>query len=354
MAQFKKIGVLTSGGDAPGMNAAIRAVTRYAIHKNIEVVGIYNGFKGLLENQFRPMKERDVSLVINHGGTMLYTSRCDEFKTDAGLRKAVEVCHENGIDGIVTIGGDGTFRGANDLCRYGIPCIGIPATIDNDIACTDATVGFDTAMNTVLSMVDRLRDTGESHARCNVVEVMGRNAGDIAVNTAIALGATAVAIREYPFDEEYLYEKMIAGKQNGKRCFIVIVSEGTGRLFSESLAEQVQTKTGISTNYAKLGHIQRGGSPTLVDRVLATRLGCEAVELLTNGIADKVVCLEGNDITSIDIKLSQIMDKMHNNKIKPGDLDNLSEEVINIMRAKVERRVERKKNLYEMVDIISI
>ena len=354
MAEFKKIGVLTSGGDAPGMNAAIRAVTRYALYKNIEVVGIYNGYQGLLDSQFKPLTERDVSLIINHGGTMLYTSRCDEFKTDAGLRKAVEICKENEIDGIVTIGGDGTFRGANDLCRYGIPCIGLPGTIDNDIACTDATIGFDTAMNTVIDMVDRMRDTGESHARCNVVEVMGRNAGDIAIHTAIALGAVATAIREYVFDEEYLYEKMITAKKNGKRCFIVIVSEGTGRLFSEALAEQIQTKTGISTNFAKLAHIQRGGSPSLVDRVLATRMGCEAVELLTNGIAGRVVCLQGREIVSVDIKLSQIMDKMLNNKLKNGDLDGISPENIEMMQKRVNERIEYKKNLYDLVDIISL
>ena len=208
-------------------------------------------------------------------------------------------------------------------------------------------------MNTVIEMVDKLRDTGESHARCNVVEVMGRNAGDIAINTAVALGATAVAVREYTFDEEHLYDKMIEGKKSGKRCFIVIVSEGTGRLFSEALAEQIQTKTGISTNFAKLGHIQRGGSPTLSDRLLASRMGCEAVELLTNGVGNKIVCLQGNEITNIDIKYSQIIDKMCNNKIKPGDLDNIAQADIDVMRARVDLRLKHKKTLYDMVDTIS-
>ena len=202
MHTFRKIGILTSGGDAPGMNAAIRAVTRAALSDGVEVMGIYRGYSGLIDGDIHPLGLRDVSNILNHGGTMLYSDRCPEFKTEEGMQKAIATCKKLGIDGIVAIGGDGTFRGATDLSRRGIPCIGIPGTIDNDITSTDETIGFDTAMNTVVEMVDRLRDTCESHARCNVVEVMGRNAGDITLQSAIATGATAAVIPECPFDKE--------------------------------------------------------------------------------------------------------------------------------------------------------
>ena len=226
MSKFKRIGVLTSGGDAPGMNAAVRAVTRLGIHKGIEVYGIYNGYQGLMEGQVKRLGERDVSYIINRGGTMLYTARSEEFKTKEGIAKAVEQAKTFGLDGIVTIGGDGTFRGAVDLTDAGVPCIGIPGTIDNDIGSTEMTIGYDTAMNTIVQLVDKLRDTGESHARCNVVEVMGREAGDIALNTAIAVGAVAAIITELPTDYETLFAKMIAARKNGKRNFIVILCEG--------------------------------------------------------------------------------------------------------------------------------
>ncbi|MEG1742554.1 MAG: ATP-dependent 6-phosphofructokinase, partial [Clostridia bacterium] len=229
MGKFKKIGVLTSGGDAPGMNAAVRAVTRLAIHKGIEVCGIYNGYQGLMDGDVKTLGERDVSYIINRGGTMLYTARSTEFKTASGIAKAVEQCQLFGLDGIVAIGGDGTFRGAVDLTDAGVPCIGIPGTIDNDIGSTEMTIGYDTAMNTVVSLVDKLRDTGESHARCNVVEVMGREAGDIALNTSIAVGAVAAVINEIPTDFDKLFEKMTIARKNGKRNFIIILSEGMGK-----------------------------------------------------------------------------------------------------------------------------
>ena len=212
MKEFKKIGVLTSGGDAPGMNAAVRAVVRTAIANGVEVMGIYRGYSGLIEGDIKPLKVRDVSNVLDKGGTALYSDRCPEMLTHEGKLKAVETCKKHGIEGIVAIGGDGTFRGARALTEYGIPCVGIPATIDNDITSTDNTIGYDTAMNTVIDVVGKLRDTCESHARCNVVEVMGRGAGDIALNTAIALGASAVVVPEFPYSDESIVKRIKRGK----------------------------------------------------------------------------------------------------------------------------------------------
>ncbi|MBR5144834.1 MAG: ATP-dependent 6-phosphofructokinase, partial [Clostridia bacterium] len=224
MSEIKRIGVLTSGGDAPGMNAAVRAVVRTAITRGVEVMAIYRGYSGLIEGDIKPMQVRDVSNVINKGGTILYSDRCPEFKYPEVRAKAIENCRKLGIEGIICIGGDGTFQGATKLTAEGIPCIGIPATIDNDITSTDNTIGFDTAMNTVIDLVDKLRDTCESHARCNVVEVMGRGAGDIALNTAIALGATAVVVPEFPHDDNSICKKIKKAREIGKRSFIVIVS----------------------------------------------------------------------------------------------------------------------------------
>ena len=238
MQTFRKIGILTSGGDAPGMNAAIRAVTRAALSNGVEVMGIFRGYSGLIDGDIRPLAVRDVSNIINRGGTMLYSDRCPEFKTPEGIQKAIDTCHRLGIEGIVAIGGDGTFRGATDLTMHGIPCIGIPGTIDNDISSTDETIGFDTALNTVMEMVDRLRDTCESHARCNVVEVMGRNAGDIALRGAIATGATAAIIPEIPFDKEALFAKIRRSKKLGKRNFLVIVSEGMGADYAPHFSQR--------------------------------------------------------------------------------------------------------------------
>ena len=278
MKTFRRIGVLTSGGDAPGMNAAIRAVTRAALDRGVEVMGVYRGYSGLIDGDIKPLGLRDVSNIINHGGTILYSDRCPEFKTEEGMQKAIATCRSMQIDGIVAIGGDGTFRGATDLTARGIPCIGLPGTIDNDITSTDATIGFDTAMNTVVEMVDRLRDTCESHARCNVVEVMGRDAGDIAIQTGIATGATGVAIPEIPFDTDALIAKIKRDRIAGKRNFIVIVSEGVGPDFSQELAETIQKETGVETKFARLAHVVRGGTPTLRDRLMASRMGELAVK----------------------------------------------------------------------------
>jgi len=239
MKQFRKIGILTSGGDAPGMNAAVRAATRLALSRGVEVVAIYRGYSGLIECDVKELGVRDVSNIINKGGTVLYSDRCPEFKTPEGMAAALETCKKLGIDGVICIGGDGTFRGATDLTAHGIPCIGIPATIDNDIASTDNTIGFDTAMNTVIDIIDKLRDTCESHARCNVVEVMGRGAGDIALQTSIAAGASAVVIPEFPYSDESIIKRIKKGKAAGKRNFIVIVSEGVGSEYAPALAKKI-------------------------------------------------------------------------------------------------------------------
>ena len=226
MAKFRKIGILSSGGDAPGMNAVIRAVARKAIDEGVEVVGILGGYSGLIKNRTIPLSPRAVSNIISRGGTILYSDRCPEFKTEEGMQRAIETCRVNGIEAIVAIGGDGTFRGATDLTNHGIPTIGIPATIDTDITATDYTIGFDSAMNTTMTMIDCLRDTCESHARCNVVEVMGRDCGQLALNTALASGAVAAVIPEIPFDEKELLERIAKLHGTGKRSFLVIVSEG--------------------------------------------------------------------------------------------------------------------------------
>ncbi len=354
MKTFKRIGVLTSGGDAPGMNAAIRAVTRAALARGVEVMGIYRGYSGLISGDIKPLGVRDVSNVINHGGTLLYSDRCPEFKTEEGMQKAIETCHRFGIDGIVAIGGDGTFRGATDLSVRGLPCIGIPGTIDNDITSTDETIGFDTAMNTVLDMVDRLRDTCESHARCNVVEVMGRDAGDIALQTAIATGATGVAIPEIPFDVDKLIEKIKLGKKTGKRNFIIIVSEGCGSAFSQELAEEIQIKTGVETKFARLAHVIRGGTPTLRDRVIATRMGEFAVDRLLEGKSNLVMCVDDNNIIATEIGYALILDRMYKDKLKPGDLDRFSEEEIAAMKTMCEKRRAQIESLYATANRLSL
>lgn len=317
---FRRIGILTSGGDAPGMNAAIRSVTRTAIARGVEVMGIYRGYRGLIEGDMKLFSIRDVSNIVNHGGTILFSDRCAEFKTEEGMQKAINMCRNNKIDGIVAIGGDGTFRGATDMTVRGIPCIGIPATIDNDIASTDSSIGFDTAMNTVVQMVDRLRDTCESHARCSVVEVMGRNAGDLALQTGIATGASAIAISEIPFDEKEAIENIKKSKQSGKRNFIVIVSEGLGKC-GEDLSVRIEQQTGIETRFARLAHVVRGGSPSLRDRLLATKMGAAAVEELLAGKSNIVIRESCGDITTMDIGLAFTLDRYYKGVLKDGELD---------------------------------
>ncbi|WP_281527307.1 6-phosphofructokinase [Ruminococcus champanellensis] len=310
---MKKIGVLTSGGDAPGMNAAIRAVVRTAISKGMQVFGINRGYNGLINGDVYEMNTRSVSSIIQRGGTLLYTARCPEFRTEEGLQKAKKTCEELGLEGIVVIGGDGSFRGAADLSERGILCVGLPGTIDNDIACTEYTIGYDTAMNTVVEMVDKLRDTCHSHDRCCVVEVMGRNAGHIALNTGVACGATFVLVPELPYDLDEVAKKMLETKKTGKQNFIVIVAEGIGH--SELIAKTLEAKTGIEARATILGHVQRGGSPTLRDRVVASEMGYYAVELLENDIGNRVVGMQQGKIVDFDIQEALSMKKPFDEKL---------------------------------------
>ncbi len=354
MKQFRRIGVLTSGGDAPGMNAAIRAVTREALYRGVEVMGIYRGYSGLIDGDIKPFAVRDVSNILSHGGTMLYSDRCPEFRTEEGMQKAVQTCRKYLIDGIVAIGGDGTFRGAQDLTMHGIPCVGIPGTIDNDITSTDATIGFDTAMNTAINLIDKLRDTCESHARCNVVEVMGRGAGDIALYTALASGATAVAIPEIPFDVEKTIEKIALSRTLGKRTFIVIVSEGVGKEFSSTFAKKIQEETGIETKFARFAHVVRGGEPTLRDRMLATRMGKRAVEELFLGNSNIVICERGGEICTTGINYALTLDRMYKGKLAENELDPYTTEQIADMHAIGERKRKLFEQLYTAVERIGL
>lgn len=361
MKEMKKIGILTSGGDAPGMNAAVRAVTRYALSKGIEVYGIYEGYQGLIngEGYIKKFGPGDVANIVNVGGTVLYSARCVEFKEEAGMQRAVANAKKFGIDGMVTIGGDGTFRGASDLCKRGIPCIGIPGSIDNDTTASDYSIGFDTAMNTVVQMVDRLRDTCESHARCNVVEVMGRGAGYIALETAIAVGATAVAVKERPFDEAECMEKIRAAKAAGKRNFIVIVAEGVEN-YSEGLAKRIQEQTGVETKFARLAHVVRGGSPTLKDRLTAAKMGVKAVDLLLEGVENVFVCERDGEITSRDIAEAITIDRAYKatftegHSFKPEELDKYSPEKQAEIREFVAMRSREIGELLTVADGVSV
>ena len=301
----KTIAVLTSGGDAPGMNAAVRSVVRAAKYRSMNVIGVYRGYNGLLNKDVKELDLRSVSDTIHRGGTILYTARSEEFKTPEGIEKAAQNCRELGIDGLVVIGGDGSFRGARKLSLAGIPCVGIPGTIDNDISCSEYTVGFDTAMNTAMEMVDKIRDTAQSHDRCSVVEVMGRRCGDIALQTGIACGATSILVPEIECDiERDVISKIYEQKSTGKKHFIVVVAEGVGGV--EDIAKYIEKRTGIETRATILGHVQRGGSPTLRDRVIATAMGAEAVRLLENGIGNRVVALK--DGRTIDYDILEALD----------------------------------------------
>lgn len=333
MSKFRKIGVLTSGGDAPGMNAAVRSVVLSALARGVEVVGIYKGYTGLISGEIKTLTAADVNNIIDDSGTILYTDRCPEFKTEEGMAKAIKTCKNFGIDGIVAIGGDGTFRGATDLSIRGIPTIGIPGTIDNDITSTDFSIGFDTAMNTTMRMVDNLRDTCESHARCDVVETMGRNAGWIPLEAGIATGAVAIAIGETEFDADAAIERIKKARANGKRSFIVILSETFGAEFNEAFAKRIAEETGVETKFARLAHVVRGGSPTLRDRYTATRMGKYAVDLLLDGKSDVVVCENGGELVATEIKFALIVDRMFKGKLKDGDLDKFSESEIDRMKS---------------------
>lgn len=297
---IKTIGVLTSGGDSPGMNAAIRAVVRAGCELGMKVYGIKRGYNGLMENDMYEMNLRSVSDIINRGGTILYSARSERFKTEEGMQAAIRTCRERGIDGVVVIGGDGSFRGARDLSLRGIPCVALPGTIDNDIGCCDYTIGYDTAMNTIMTMVDRIRDTTESHDRCAVVEVMGRGAGYLALSAGIACGATSILIPEVEFDfERDVIERMKRTQKSGKVHFVIMVSEAVGGV--EEMAKRIQNETGVESRATILGHVQRGGSPTSRDRIIASRMGYYAVQLLNNGVGNRVVAMQKEKILDFDI-----------------------------------------------------
>ena len=306
--EIKTIGVLTSGGDAPGMNAAVRSVVRTAIFKGMRVMGVRRGFNGLINGDIYEMNIRSVSEIIHRGGTVLYTARCLEFKTRAGIEKARDVCNENGIDALVVIGGDGSFRGARDMSEAGIPCIAIPGTIDNDIACSDYTIGYDTALNTAMDMIDKLRDTTQSHDRCSVVEVMGHKAGFLAMTTGIACGALAILIPEIPYDlDKDIIDRMLFTQRTGKKHFIVIMAEGCGS--SIEIADFIQSRSGIETKATVLGHVQRGGSPTTQDRYIASLMGNNAVDLLSQGIGKRVIAYKHGQFMDFDIDEALAMTK---------------------------------------------
>ena len=305
---IKTIGVLTSGGDAPGMNAAIRAVVRTAIHNGINVKGIMRGYAGLLQEEIVDMESTSVSEIIHRGGTILYTARCQEFTTAEGQKKGAEICKKHGIDGVVVIGGDGSFKGAGKLSALGINTIGIPGTIDLDIACTDYTIGFDTAVNTAMEAIDKVRDTSTSHERCSIIEVMGRNAGYIALWCGFANGAEDILLPErYDGNEQALIDRIIENRKRGKKHHIIINAEGIGH--SVSMAKRIEAATGIETRATILGYMQRGGAPTCMDRVYASIMGAKAVELLLAGKSNRLVAYKNGDFVDFDIQEALAMKK---------------------------------------------
>ena len=306
--EIQTIGVLTSGGDAPGMNAAIRAVVRQAISKGKKVKGIRRGYTGLIAEDIVDMEAKDVSDIIQRGGTILQTARCPEFRTEEGQKLGAEMCRKHGIEGIIVIGGDGSFRGAQKLAAQGINTIGIPGTIDLDISCTDYTIGFDTAVNTAMEAIDKIRDTASSHERCSIIEVMGRDAGYIALWCGLANGAEQVLIPEkYDFDEQKIVNNIIANRKRGKRHYIIINAEGIGQ--STSLARRIEAATGMETRATILGHMQRGGSPTCKDRVYASTMGAYAVDLICEGKSNRVVAYKDGKFVDYDVDEALAMEK---------------------------------------------
>lgn len=308
MSKVKTIGVLTSGGDAPGMNAAIRGVVRTACKMGINVKGIKRGYAGLLNDEIVDMDSMSVSDIIQRGGTILYTARCMEMMTEEGQKKAAENCRKHGIEGLVVIGGDGSFRGAQILANLGINTVGVPGTIDLDISCTEYTIGFDTAVNTAMDAIDKVRDTSTSHERCSIIEVMGRNAGYLALWAAIASGAEDVLIPErYDYNEQAIIDKLIQKHRNGKTHHIIINAEGIGH--ATSMAKRIEQATGIETRATILGHMQRGGSPSCKDRVYASIMGSKAVSLLAEGKSKRVVAFKNGDYVDFDIDEALAMTK---------------------------------------------
>ena len=306
--EVKTIGVLTSGGDAPGMNAAIRAVVRTAINKGMKVKGIMRGYAGLLQEEIVDMDGTSVADTIGRGGTILYTARCPEFMTEEGQKRGAEICRKHNIDGLVVIGGDGSYRGAGKLSALGINTVGLPGTIDLDIACTDYTIGFDTAINTAMEAIDKVRDTSTSHERCSIIEVMGRHAGDIALWCGTANGAEDILLPErYDGNEQMLINRIIDNRKRGKRHHIIINAEGIGH--SASMAKRIEAATGIETRATILGYMQRGGAPTCKDRVYASIMGAKAVELLEEGKTNRVVANKHGEFLDFDIQEALNMKK---------------------------------------------
>ena len=304
----KTIGVLTSGGDAPGMNAAVRAVVRTAIAYGCQVKGILKGYSGLLEGEIIDLYAGSVSDIINRGGTFLYTARCEEFRTPEGQKKGADICRKHGIDSVVVIGGDGSFQGARQLAANGINTIGVPGTIDLDIACTDYTIGFDTAVNTAMEAIDKVRDTSTSHERCSIIEVMGRSAGYIALWCGVANGAENILLPEYyDGDEQALINQIIENRKKGKKHHLIINAEGVGH--SSSMAKRIEAATGIETRATILGHMQRGGSPTCLDRYYASMMGARAVDLLCEGASNRVVAFRDGKFVDYDINEALAMKK---------------------------------------------
>lgn len=308
MPEVKTIGVLTSGGDAPGMNAAIRAVVRKAIVNGVSVKGIKKGYQGLLNEEIIDMDTRSVSDIIQRGGTILGTARCSEFRTEEGQQKGADICKKHGIDGIVVIGGDGSYRGAQALARHGINTVGIPGTIDLDIACTDYTIGFDTAINTAMDAIDKVRDTSSSHERCSIIEVMGRNAGYIALWCGVANGAEDILIPEkYDYNEQSIINNIIANRRRGKTHHLIVNAEGIGH--STSMARRIEAATGIETRATILGYMQRGGNPTCTDRYYASIMGAYAADILCEGKSNRVVGFKNGAFVDFDIEEALQMQK---------------------------------------------
>lgn len=322
---MKRVGILTSGGDSQGMNNAIRAFTRTAINNGMSVMGIKNGYQGLIDGDIEELNVRSVSNILDQGGTVLKTARCLEFKEEAGILKAVKTCKDFGIEGLAVIGGDGSFRGARDMSLHGIPTVAMPGTIDNDIACSEYTIGFDTAVNVAMEAADKLRDTAMSHHRCSVIEVMGRNAGWVAVDVALSVGATYTLVPEVPFTLDHLVKKINHGKSVGKQNFMIVASEGiffdskknknyaylaeNGLTDASKLAKKIEDMTNVESRATVLGHIQRGGAPTARDRYVATEMGCMSANLLRDGKSNRVVVVKDNKLIDLDIVEALAMTK---------------------------------------------
>lgn len=355
MSKFRKIGILTSGGDAPGMNACLRAVARKALNEGVETIGIKEGYNGLINNDLITLSSDNVRGLMHESGTRLYSSRCLEFKTEEGMKKALDTCEKNHIDAIIAIGGDGTFRGALDLTAHGIPSVGLPGTIDNDITASDYTIGFDTAMNTTISAIDELRVTCESHKRCNVIEVMGRGCGQIALQTGLASGAVAVAVPEIPFDADKALERMRKLRAAGKRSMLVVISEGCitedGKPYSEVFYNRMKNETEIETKFYRAAHTVRGGVPSLRDRVTASAMGVVAVEELLNEKSDEVICEIDGRIVPVDIRWALAADRMYKNKLKPGELDMFSAAQVEEMKQLCAKRKAYVERLYYYIDV---